>query len=253
MKAEPPPTRSVGRDSGTDNANGGWLQQLVRQHGQLTQNHAHVTRCPWYEQAIPMRYDSRIHNDRNAFGGYHFERLAIQAPKRTPITTPAIPNHDCTRAAKTVASTTSFVIRRCHSNSANLHCGSSIEWRLCHAAKSFSDFPKSSLRSNVLNSSACLSRGVLARSISALIWLPWSLSSGTSLPAPKNKRNVSKSSPDKPHPDLSNGMSSGPMENSVPLEICVPPPGNFNGLRSPWLKSSGAINFITRVLSNSRV
>jgi hypothetical protein len=29
-KAEPPPTRDVNRDSGTDNAIGGWLQRLVR-------------------------------------------------------------------------------------------------------------------------------------------------------------------------------------------------------------------------------
>jgi hypothetical protein len=29
-KAEPPPTRSVDRDSGTDNAIGGWLRRLVR-------------------------------------------------------------------------------------------------------------------------------------------------------------------------------------------------------------------------------
>jgi hypothetical protein len=29
-KAEPPPTRDVNRDSGTDRANGGWLQRLVR-------------------------------------------------------------------------------------------------------------------------------------------------------------------------------------------------------------------------------
>jgi hypothetical protein len=29
-KAEPPPTRSGDRDSGTDNAIGGWLQRLVR-------------------------------------------------------------------------------------------------------------------------------------------------------------------------------------------------------------------------------
>jgi hypothetical protein len=29
-KAEPPPTRDVNRDSGTDSANGGWLQRLVR-------------------------------------------------------------------------------------------------------------------------------------------------------------------------------------------------------------------------------
>jgi len=29
-KAEPPPTRGVNRDSGTDSANGGWLRRLVR-------------------------------------------------------------------------------------------------------------------------------------------------------------------------------------------------------------------------------
>jgi len=32
-KAEPPPTRDVNRDSGTDSANGGWLRRLVRRHG----------------------------------------------------------------------------------------------------------------------------------------------------------------------------------------------------------------------------
>ena len=32
-KAEPPPTRGVNRDSGTDSANGGWLRRLVRQLG----------------------------------------------------------------------------------------------------------------------------------------------------------------------------------------------------------------------------
>src|ERR1019366_5433467 len=32
-KAEPPPTRDVNRDSGTDSANGGWLRRLVRPHG----------------------------------------------------------------------------------------------------------------------------------------------------------------------------------------------------------------------------
>jgi hypothetical protein len=29
-KAEPPPTRDVNRDSGTDSDNGGWLRRLVR-------------------------------------------------------------------------------------------------------------------------------------------------------------------------------------------------------------------------------
>src|ERR1035441_6414422 len=32
-KAEPPPTRGVNRDSGTDRANGGWLRRLVRHLG----------------------------------------------------------------------------------------------------------------------------------------------------------------------------------------------------------------------------
>ena len=32
MKAEPPPTRDVNRDSGTASANGGWLRRLVRRH-----------------------------------------------------------------------------------------------------------------------------------------------------------------------------------------------------------------------------
>ena len=31
--AEPPPTRGVNRDSGTDRANGGWLRRLVSHHG----------------------------------------------------------------------------------------------------------------------------------------------------------------------------------------------------------------------------
>src|ERR1017187_3811947 len=34
-KAEPPPTRDVNRDSGTDSANGGWLRRLVRPHGHI--------------------------------------------------------------------------------------------------------------------------------------------------------------------------------------------------------------------------
>jgi len=31
-EAEPPPTRDLNRDSGTDSANGGWLRRLVRHH-----------------------------------------------------------------------------------------------------------------------------------------------------------------------------------------------------------------------------
>ena len=35
-KAEPPPTRDVNRDSGTESANGGWLRRLVRRTVQRT-------------------------------------------------------------------------------------------------------------------------------------------------------------------------------------------------------------------------
>jgi hypothetical protein len=35
-KAEPPPTRGVNRDSGTDRANGGWLRRLVRRRHSLS-------------------------------------------------------------------------------------------------------------------------------------------------------------------------------------------------------------------------
>src|SRR5665213_1293056 len=38
-KAEPPPTRDVNRDSGTDSANGGWLRRLVRHHVYLSRKH----------------------------------------------------------------------------------------------------------------------------------------------------------------------------------------------------------------------
>jgi hypothetical protein len=37
-KAEPPPTRSVNRDSGTDNVIGGWLQRLVRPRNRKIHN-----------------------------------------------------------------------------------------------------------------------------------------------------------------------------------------------------------------------
>jgi hypothetical protein len=40
-KAEPPPTRDVNRDSGTDRANGGWLRRLVRRIGRHFQNCHH--------------------------------------------------------------------------------------------------------------------------------------------------------------------------------------------------------------------
>ena len=45
-KAEPPPTRSVGRDSGTDNAIGGWLRRLVRPKKRVTHNKTwQIIRC----------------------------------------------------------------------------------------------------------------------------------------------------------------------------------------------------------------
>src|SRR5208283_3783547 len=48
-KAEPPPTRDVNRDSGTDSANGGWLRRLVRRHyhNQLFQNCHHFFCDEW--------------------------------------------------------------------------------------------------------------------------------------------------------------------------------------------------------------
>ena len=44
-KAEPPPTRDVNRDSGTDSANGGWLRRLVRPR-LIIQNHARQINHP---------------------------------------------------------------------------------------------------------------------------------------------------------------------------------------------------------------
>jgi hypothetical protein len=52
-KAEPPPTRGVNRDSGTDSANGGWLRRIVsrfefnfvvRQNMHLISNSLHEIR-----------------------------------------------------------------------------------------------------------------------------------------------------------------------------------------------------------------
>ena len=43
-KAEPPPTRGVNRDSGTDSANGGWLRRLVRPCHRDTHK---ITRKSW--------------------------------------------------------------------------------------------------------------------------------------------------------------------------------------------------------------
>jgi hypothetical protein len=45
-KAEPPPTRSVNRDSGTDRAIGGWLRRLVRPQKRETHNKIwQIIRC----------------------------------------------------------------------------------------------------------------------------------------------------------------------------------------------------------------
>src|SRR4051812_32063072 len=45
-QAEPPPTRDVNRDSGTDSANGGWLQRIVRckSVSTLSTNRPRITR-----------------------------------------------------------------------------------------------------------------------------------------------------------------------------------------------------------------
>src|ERR1039458_1323268 len=47
-KAEPPPTRDVNRDSGTDSANGGWLRSIVRRHSHLAHDGLARLRISWY-------------------------------------------------------------------------------------------------------------------------------------------------------------------------------------------------------------
>ena len=44
-KAEPPPTRDVNRDSGTDSGNGGWLRRLVRLHSCSHLNVVKISCC----------------------------------------------------------------------------------------------------------------------------------------------------------------------------------------------------------------
>ena len=56
-KAEPPPTRDVNRDSGTDSANGGWLRRLVRpQH-----HHNALKNFPNQLDGFQSRYQWCIH------------------------------------------------------------------------------------------------------------------------------------------------------------------------------------------------
>jgi len=62
----------------------------------------------------------------------------------------------------------SDVSRRCHSCSANLHCGSSVWNLLCHSASALSGILESSRRSSVLNSSACFAFGVFASTPSGM-------------------------------------------------------------------------------------
>jgi len=51
-KAEPPPTRDVNRNSGTDSANGGWLRRLVRLHHGERINLTDVPTNEDYETAL---------------------------------------------------------------------------------------------------------------------------------------------------------------------------------------------------------
>ncbi len=53
-KAEPPPTRDVNRDSGTDSANGGWLRRLVRPHGHSHTKASSKTICNTNANSTPM-------------------------------------------------------------------------------------------------------------------------------------------------------------------------------------------------------
>jgi hypothetical protein len=55
-KAEPPPTRDVNRDSGTDSANGGWLRRLVRRHG-------HINLLVKASQSVISQINPPIHQD----------------------------------------------------------------------------------------------------------------------------------------------------------------------------------------------
>ena len=57
-KAEPPPTRGVNRDSGTDSANGGWLRRLVRPHG-------HLHNCFGFRLAMAKQISPAINESRN--------------------------------------------------------------------------------------------------------------------------------------------------------------------------------------------
>ena len=63
-KAEPPPTRGVNRDSGTDSANGGWLRRLVRpirRHLKYSQKHMIITQ---HSAKIGKHAATRLHQSK---------------------------------------------------------------------------------------------------------------------------------------------------------------------------------------------
>src|ERR1019366_4492269 len=59
-KAEPPPTRDVNRDSGTDRANGGWLRRLVRRLAHIT----NLASCRSTVPTISMKIENPISHRR---------------------------------------------------------------------------------------------------------------------------------------------------------------------------------------------
>src|ERR1017187_2759507 len=56
IKAEPPPTRDMSRDSGTDSANGGWLRQLVRR-GAFKCEVRQAWRVKYHQLSTEERYE----------------------------------------------------------------------------------------------------------------------------------------------------------------------------------------------------
>jgi hypothetical protein len=60
-KAEPPPTRGVNRDSGTDRANGGWLRRLVRHQRREIHNKIRQIQmlANWQAAALARRINRR--------------------------------------------------------------------------------------------------------------------------------------------------------------------------------------------------
>jgi hypothetical protein len=77
-KAEPPPTRSVNRDSGTDRAIGGWLQRLVRR------------------RRHPLIFESAIRNVKNIHPQYNIESPAQIRLNQAPTNKPRTPQYNPT-------------------------------------------------------------------------------------------------------------------------------------------------------------